>query len=52
MVDIADTAGSAAGAVRDLRDHLTAVVVAARLTDVVRELEFATVRALAQVDGP
>jgi hypothetical protein len=47
MVDITCTARSGAGAVRDLRDHLATVVVAACLTDVVRELELATVGALA-----
>src|SRR5918994_5300070 len=52
MVRVTGGARSGAGGIRDLCDHLAAIVVPARLTDVVRQLEFATVRALAQVDGP
>src|SRR5690606_14643499 len=52
MVSGTGVARSGAGAVRDLRDHLTAVVVTACLTDVMGQLELATVRALGQIDGP
>src|SRR5918995_3929825 len=52
MVRVTGGARSSAGSIRDLNDHLAAVVVPARLADVMRQLEFATVRALAQVDGP
>src|SRR5262245_30106959 len=51
MVRVTGGARSGGRGVRDLNDHLAAIVISARLADVVRQLEFATVRALTQVDG-
>ena len=51
MMRVTGGARSGAGAVRNLRDHLAAVVVAARLTDVVRQLELAAVWTFAQIHG-
>jgi hypothetical protein len=44
-------ARSGASGVRNLGDHLPAIVVAACLTDVVRQLELTAVRTFTQVDG-
>src|SRR5918996_4320988 len=52
MVRVTGGARSGAAAIRDLDDHLAAVVVPARLTDVVRQLELAAVRTFAQIDRP